>query len=103
MSEVVRNEAGGEQRVILFFKAGDANFWFSLSDKGSSSWEMPSVCVQQYVSLVSSMFYIKFLSVSVGKKNKSLVNCASYQQQHHPTPLNTFCTVPVPKTTGADM
>ena len=68
MSEVIRNEAGGEQRVVLFFKAGDANFWFSLSDKGSSSWEMPSECIQQDVSLVSSMFLHQVSFSSVAKQ-----------------------------------
>jgi len=56
VSEVVSSEPGGEQRVVLFFQARGASSWFSLSDKGSSSWEMPSVGIQRCVSLVSSMF-----------------------------------------------
>lgn len=37
-------------------------------DKGSSSWEMPSVCIQQDVSLVFSMFLHQVSFSSVAKQ-----------------------------------
>lgn len=49
VSEVRRNQAGGEQRVMLLFEARGGSFCFSLGDRGSGSWQMPSVCVQQYL------------------------------------------------------
>lgn len=55
VSEIRRNEAGGGQRAMLLFEAGDGSSWFSLSGRGCSSWQMPSsMCTA--VSLVSSMF-----------------------------------------------
>lgn len=44
VSEIRRNEAGGGQRAMLIFEAGDGSCWFSLSGRGCSSWQMPSVC-----------------------------------------------------------
>lgn len=60
MSGVRRNEAGGEQRAMLFFRAGDGSFWFSLSDSGNSSWQMPSVCVQEYLLSPACSYIFSF-------------------------------------------